>query len=399
MQELKAPDKGTKGPGWQRVLERGSKRGAWGGSIHFWDVELCSPSRPAVKVKVAQSCPTLCNPMDCTVHGILQARIPEWVAFPFSRGSSNPGIQPKSPTLQADSLPAELREKPKNTGVGSLSLLQQLFPIQELNRGLLHCRRILYQAGPALSQKGRALVDAPSPGRHSPHPHLYLRPRAHFSSNPHLGDLACLAEVSPGLKIPSSSQSRPADLSTTGPASPVAGCPSPGLCDRHLHVLSVCSVGGAHLLSLGPARVSSWLTRLASEVLSTWASLPGHSSFLMGQHLGPKKACVRRQERRAASLEGMVQKQAQGHLHWSQWSQTAAIDPPLTGKSSKGPVILSPVGHPAGSRILSCLPSRPVDCLPSVLISPPWAPEIPSNSPPCPQAAPPRSPWPHPLLL
>ena len=40
------------------------------------------------KVKVAQSCPTLCNPMDYTVHGILQARILEWVAFPFSRGSS-----------------------------------------------------------------------------------------------------------------------------------------------------------------------------------------------------------------------------------------------------------------------------------------------------------------------
>ena len=36
------------------------------------------------KVKVAQSCPTLCNPMDYTAHGILQARILEWVAFPFS---------------------------------------------------------------------------------------------------------------------------------------------------------------------------------------------------------------------------------------------------------------------------------------------------------------------------
>ena len=43
-----------------------------------------------VKVKVAQSCPTLCDPMDCTVHGILQARRLEWVAFPFSRGSSQP---------------------------------------------------------------------------------------------------------------------------------------------------------------------------------------------------------------------------------------------------------------------------------------------------------------------
>ena len=42
------------------------------------------------KVKAAQSCPTLCDPMDYTVHGILQARILEWVAFPFSRGSSQP---------------------------------------------------------------------------------------------------------------------------------------------------------------------------------------------------------------------------------------------------------------------------------------------------------------------
>ena len=41
-------------------------------------------------VKVAHSCPTLCDPMDCTVHGTLQARILEWVAFPFSRGSSQP---------------------------------------------------------------------------------------------------------------------------------------------------------------------------------------------------------------------------------------------------------------------------------------------------------------------
>ena len=43
-----------------------------------------------VKMKVSHSCPTLCDPMDYTVHGILQARIPKWVAFPFSRGSSQP---------------------------------------------------------------------------------------------------------------------------------------------------------------------------------------------------------------------------------------------------------------------------------------------------------------------
>ena len=44
-------------------------------------------------VKVAQLCPTLCDPMDYTVHGILQARILEWVAFPFSRVSSQPKDQ------------------------------------------------------------------------------------------------------------------------------------------------------------------------------------------------------------------------------------------------------------------------------------------------------------------
>ena len=43
-----------------------------------------------VKVKVAQSSPTLCNPIEYTVHGILQARILEWVAFPFSKESSQP---------------------------------------------------------------------------------------------------------------------------------------------------------------------------------------------------------------------------------------------------------------------------------------------------------------------
>ena len=44
----------------------------------------------ALKVKVAQSCPTLHNPMDYTVHGLLHARILEWVAFSFSRGSCQP---------------------------------------------------------------------------------------------------------------------------------------------------------------------------------------------------------------------------------------------------------------------------------------------------------------------
>ena len=46
-----------------------------------------------LNVKVTQLCPTLCDLMDYTVHGILQARKLEWVAFPFSRGSSHPRNQ------------------------------------------------------------------------------------------------------------------------------------------------------------------------------------------------------------------------------------------------------------------------------------------------------------------
>ena len=59
-----------------------------------------------LKVKVAQSCLTLCEPMDYTVHGILQARTLQWV-FPSPEDLPNPGIEPRSPALQADSLPAE----------------------------------------------------------------------------------------------------------------------------------------------------------------------------------------------------------------------------------------------------------------------------------------------------
>ena len=50
-----------------------------------------------------------------------------------------------NPALQPDSLPAGPQGKPRNTGVGSLSPLQGIFPTQELNQGLLHCRRVLYQ--------------------------------------------------------------------------------------------------------------------------------------------------------------------------------------------------------------------------------------------------------------
>ena len=49
--------------------------------------------------------------MDYTVHGILQARILQWVAFPSPEDFPNPGIEPRAPALQVDSLPAEPQEK------------------------------------------------------------------------------------------------------------------------------------------------------------------------------------------------------------------------------------------------------------------------------------------------
>ena len=69
----------------------------------------------------------------------------------------NPGIEPRSPTLQTDSLHSEPPEKCKNTGVGSLSLLQGIFPTKESNQGLLHCRWIFYQ----LSYQGNPVHTCP----------------------------------------------------------------------------------------------------------------------------------------------------------------------------------------------------------------------------------------------
>ena len=79
--------------------------------------------------------------------------------MPSSGDLPNPGMEPRSPALQADSLPylygiyiidmpylafPELPGNPVNTGVGSLSLLQRIFPAQESNQGLLHCRWVFF---------------------------------------------------------------------------------------------------------------------------------------------------------------------------------------------------------------------------------------------------------------
>ena len=78
-----------------------------------------------VCVSVAQACPTLCDPMDCSppgssVHGILQARILDWVAISLSRGSSQPRNHPGSPALQGDALLPELLGKPMLDFLGGL---------------------------------------------------------------------------------------------------------------------------------------------------------------------------------------------------------------------------------------------------------------------------------------
>ena len=78
--------------------------------------------------------------------GLSDQGVDKWVDIYSLPGNlPNPGIEPRSPALQVDSLPAEQQGKPKDTGVGSLSLLQWLFLTQESNWGLLHCRWILYQ--------------------------------------------------------------------------------------------------------------------------------------------------------------------------------------------------------------------------------------------------------------
>ena len=70
-----------------------------------------------------------------------------WSGLPFPSPGDlpDPGIEPRSSALQADSSPYEPPGKPKNTGVGNLFLLQAIFWTPELNWGLLHCRWILYQ--------------------------------------------------------------------------------------------------------------------------------------------------------------------------------------------------------------------------------------------------------------
>ena len=84
------------------------------------------------------------DPMDYTVHGILQAIILEWVAVPFSRISFQPMGQTQVPCITGRFFTGWATREAQEYGMGSL-FLQQIFPTQELKQGLLHCRHILYQ--------------------------------------------------------------------------------------------------------------------------------------------------------------------------------------------------------------------------------------------------------------
>ena len=140
--------------------------------------------------------------MDYTAHGILQARILEWVAFPFSRGYSRPWDRTQvsciagrcfnlwatrdawkwkwkcsvvSNSLQPHRLHSPWNSPGQNTEVDSLSLLREIFPTQGSNWGLPHCRQIIYQ----LSHKGKpkytglySPADLPNPGTEPASPAL-----------------------------------------------------------------------------------------------------------------------------------------------------------------------------------------------------------------------------------
>ena len=112
--------------------------------------------RRAVLCLATQSCLILCDPIDCSsssfsVHGDSPGKNTGVGSLSLLQGNfPTQGSNPDLPCCRQISLPAEPPGKPKNTGVGSLSLLQWIFPTQESNQGLLCCRPILYQ----LSHKG-----------------------------------------------------------------------------------------------------------------------------------------------------------------------------------------------------------------------------------------------------
>ena len=107
-----------------------------------------------MKLKLLSHVQLFVTPMDYTACGILQARILEWVAVPFSRGSSQLRDQTQVFHIAGWFFTSWATREAQETGVGSLTILQRIFLTQESNQGLLHCRWILYQ----LNYQGRPLI-------------------------------------------------------------------------------------------------------------------------------------------------------------------------------------------------------------------------------------------------
>ena len=121
--------------------------------VHTY-VRLCMLSHLVMSNSVMSN-PMDCSPPGSSVHGIFHARILEWVAVPFSRGSSQSRDRTHVSHIAGDSLPAEPQGKPKNTGVGNLSILQWIFLTQESNWGLLHWRHLTTElSGKPLRHRG-----------------------------------------------------------------------------------------------------------------------------------------------------------------------------------------------------------------------------------------------------
>ena len=113
--------------------------------VFFSSMKMCIDICVYVLYLVTQSCPSLWIPKELWGSsqgfclGIFQAKIMEWVAMPSFRGSSHPRDGTQISHISCGFFTTEPPGKPKNTGIGSLSLLQGTFVTQELNRSLLHC--------------------------------------------------------------------------------------------------------------------------------------------------------------------------------------------------------------------------------------------------------------------
>ena len=114
--------------------------------------------------EVPQLCLTLCEPMDYTVHGVLQARILEWLAIPFS--SSQPREQSQLILCRQILYQMSHKGSPRILEWVAFSFSREIFLIQKLDWGLLHCRWILYQL---------AIREAPFtfPGKGTQNTHLW----------------------------------------------------------------------------------------------------------------------------------------------------------------------------------------------------------------------------------